>query len=49
VGRRREVEAPRARLEVLGVERVRVDVAVPRDDVERVAVQHVGLEAVAHA
>jgi hypothetical protein len=46
---RREVEAPGARLEVHRVERVRVDVAVPAHDVERVAVQHVGLQPVAHA
>jgi len=38
---RRQVEAARARLEVERVEGVRVDVAVPGDDVERVAVEHV--------
>src|ERR1700748_2555509 len=44
-----QIDAARARLEVRGVERVGVDVAVPADDVERVAVQHVGLQAVADA
>ena len=46
---RRQVEAPGARLEVVGVERVRPDVAVPADHVERVPVEHVVLVAVAHA
>ncbi len=40
---------PGARLEVGGVERVGVDVAVPPDHVERVAVEDVGLQPVAHA
>jgi hypothetical protein len=48
VGGRREVEASGARLEVVGVERVRPDVAVPANDVERVAVEQVVLVAVAH-
>jgi hypothetical protein len=43
------VEAPGARLEVGRVERVRVHVAVPADDVERVAVEHVRLQPVADA
>ena len=48
VGGRRQVEAPGARLEVVGVERVGPDVAVPAHHVERVAVEHVLLVAVAH-
>ncbi len=49
VHRRRHVDAAGDRLEVVGVERVRVDVAVPADDVERVVVEDVVLVAVAHA
>ena len=46
VRRRRHVDPPGDRLEVTDVERPRIDVAVPADDVERVVVEHVGLEAV---
>ena len=48
MGGRRQVEAPGARLEVVGVEGVRPDVPVPADDVERVPIEHVLLVAVAH-
>ena len=37
------------RLEVVGVEGVRIDVAVPADDVERVVVERVVLVPVANA
>ena len=43
------MEAAGARLEVVRVEGVRPHVAVPADHVERVAVEHVVLVAVAHA
>ena len=46
---RRQVDAAGDRLEVVDVERVRVDVAVPADDVERVVVEHVVLVAAADA
>ena len=46
---RRLVQAPGLGLEVGDVERVRVDVAVPADDVERVVVEDVVLVAAAHA
>ena len=46
---RRLVQAPGLGLEVVDVERVRVDVAVPADDVERVVVEHEALVAAAHA
>ena len=49
MGRRRLMQAPGLRLEVVDAERVRVHVAVPADDVERVVVEHVALVAVAHA
>src|SRR5262245_15959061 len=49
VHRRGLVHAPRDRLEVVDVERVRVDVAVPSHDVERVVVERVPLVAIAHA
>ena len=49
VRRRRLVQPARLGLEVGDVERVRVDVAVPADDVERVVVEHVVLVAAAHA
>src|SRR5829696_5809000 len=49
VRRRRQVKASGARLEVVSVERVRPDVAVPPDDVERMPVEQVVLEAVPHA
>ena len=49
VRRRRHVDAPGDRLEVVDRERPRIDVAVPADDVERVVVDHVGLVAAAHA
>ena len=41
------MEAPGARFEVIGVERVRPHVAIPADDVERMAVEHQLLESVA--
>ena len=47
VRRRRHVDAPGDRLEVVDRERPRVDVAVPADDVEGVVVELVGLVAVA--
>ena len=47
--RRRQVQAPGARLEVVHVERVRIDVAVPADHVERVVVEQVALQAAADA
>ncbi len=49
VRRRRLVDPPRDRLEVVDRERPREQVAVPADDVERVVVEQVGLVAVAHA
>src|SRR5262245_58029272 len=49
VHRRGLVDAPGDRLEVVDVERVRVDVAVPADDVERVVVEQEALVAVADA
>ena len=47
--RRRHVDPPGDRLEVVDVERPRVEVAVPADDVERVVVDLVVLVAVADA
>ena len=47
--RGRQVEAARPGLEVVGVECVRPDVAVPADDVERVAIELVLLQSAAHA